>query len=112
MEGSYKLQALQEYDRALRRGRREYSTLTAKGERGILVVLDELTQENRILAYVKQPSREISMSSIMLSEPQEDGLITTVFPAARIAQTFWQPIMNGPFQGNISPTTPQGCQRT
>ena len=64
MEGSYKLQALQEYDRALRRGRREYSTLTAKGERGILVVLDELTQENRILAYVKQPSREISMSSI------------------------------------------------
>ena len=39
MEGSYKLQALQEYDRALRRGRREYSTLTAKGERGILAVL-------------------------------------------------------------------------
>ena len=65
MDGSgNKVQARQEYDRALRQGRREYSALTGRGERGILPVLDELTQENRIMAYIKQPSREIPMSSV------------------------------------------------
>lgn len=64
MDGSYKREARQEYDRALKRGRREYAALTAKGERGHLVVLDELTQENRIMAYIKQPEREISMSHV------------------------------------------------
>lgn len=58
------MDARQDYDRALRRGRKEYSTLTARGESGILKVLDELTQENRIMAYIKQPQREIPMSAI------------------------------------------------
>lgn len=53
-----------EYDNALRRGKREYSALTSRGERGTLLVLDELTQESRIMAYVKQPTREISMNRI------------------------------------------------
>ncbi len=64
MEGSYKVEARQDYDKALRRGRREYSALTARGESGNLKVLDELTQENRIMAYIKQPLREISMSRV------------------------------------------------
>lgn len=64
MQASIKNTARLEYDSALRRGRREYSALTARGERGTLLVLDELTQESRIVAYVKQKTREISMNRI------------------------------------------------
>lgn len=64
MQTSIKNSARLEYDNALRRGRREYNAKTFKGERGTLLVLDELTQENRIMAYVKRPTREISMNSI------------------------------------------------
>ena len=64
MQASNKISARMEYDNALRRGRREYSAKTFKGEHGTLLVLDELTQESRIMAYVKRPTREISMNSI------------------------------------------------
>jgi len=50
--------------------------------------------------------------SSMDSTPQLGGLMTTVLPAARMAFTFWQPMRKGPFQGRISPTTPQGFQVT
>ncbi|NLA52805.1 MAG: BMP family ABC transporter substrate-binding protein [Clostridiales bacterium] len=64
MQASAKHTARMEYDNALRRGKREYSALTSRGERGTLLVLDELTQESRIMAYVKQLTREISMNRI------------------------------------------------
>lgn len=65
METRLRQSARFEYERAQRAGQREYSTLTARGERGNLLVLDELTDESRIMAYVKQPTREISLSRVV-----------------------------------------------
>ena len=65
MPANYDLEARLEYERAYRLGRKQFSQLTAKGERGTLIVLDEITEENRIMAYVKQPTREISITRIM-----------------------------------------------
>lgn len=64
METSYRQAARLEYERAYRAGQREYGMLVAKGQRGNLLVLDELTEETRIMAYVKQPTREISLSRV------------------------------------------------
>ncbi len=65
MQANYEHEARMEYERAFRLGRRQYSQQTARGERGTLIVLDELTEENRIMAYVKQPTREISLNRVV-----------------------------------------------
>ncbi|NLD34398.1 MAG: BMP family ABC transporter substrate-binding protein [Clostridiales bacterium] len=64
MQASSNQLARLEYERALRQGRREYSVRTAQGERGTIAVLEELTEESRIMAYMKQPTREISMTRV------------------------------------------------
>lgn len=65
METSYKQEARLEYERAYRLGQKEYSALTARGEKGNLLVLDELMDEGRVMAYMKQPTREISLSRVV-----------------------------------------------
>ena len=65
MQANYEHEARMEYERAFRLGRKQYTQQTAKGERGTLIVLDELTEENRIMAYVKQPTREISLNRVV-----------------------------------------------
>ncbi len=65
MQTSFAREAHIEYDRALRLGQRQYSQLVSRGEKGNLVVLDDLTDENRIMAYVKQPTREISLNRVI-----------------------------------------------
>ncbi len=65
MQDNYLQQARQAYERAWRLGQKEYSSLTARGERGNLLVLDELTEEGRIMAYIRQPSREISLRQVV-----------------------------------------------
>ncbi|NLX82885.1 MAG: BMP family ABC transporter substrate-binding protein [Clostridiales bacterium] len=65
MDGKYNLEARNEYARALKAGQREYSAHTARSERGILPSLDELTNQSRIVAYMKQPQREISLSRVV-----------------------------------------------
>jgi len=65
MEGNRNIQARYEYSKALKAGQKEYSARTAKGERGILYALDELTNQSRIVAYMKQPQREISLSRVI-----------------------------------------------
>ena len=65
MESSHNQEARFEYTRALRMGQREYSARSSKGERGNLMALDELTSQSRIVAYMKQPQREISLSRVI-----------------------------------------------
>ena len=65
MEGNRNIQARYEYSKALKAGQKEYSSRTAKGERGNLYAMDELTNQSRIVAYMKQPQREISLSRVI-----------------------------------------------
>ncbi|MHC1786728.1 MAG: BMP family ABC transporter substrate-binding protein [Christensenellales bacterium] len=65
MQANFEREALIQYERAYRLGQRQYSQLTARGERGTLVVMDELTEEGRIMAYVRQPTREISLGRVV-----------------------------------------------
>ena len=65
MESSLNQEARYEYLRALRAGQRDYSARTAKGERGNLIALDELTSQSRIVAYMKRPQREISLARVV-----------------------------------------------
>ena len=65
MEGNRNNEARYEYGKALKAGQREYSSRTSKGERGYLYALDELTSQSRIVAYIKQPQREISLSRVV-----------------------------------------------
>lgn len=59
------LMARAEYERAQRLAQREYSTLTSRGERGNLLVLDEIAGDTSIMAYVKQPTREIPLHRVV-----------------------------------------------
>ncbi len=65
MEGSLNQEARFEYSRAVKAAQREYRERTARGERGNLAALDELTGQTRIMAYMKQPQREISLSRVV-----------------------------------------------
>lgn len=65
MEGMRNQEARYEYNKALRLGQRDYSARTSKGERGNLTALDELTSQNRIVAYMKLPQREVSLQSVV-----------------------------------------------
>ena len=64
MEKSLNQQAYFEYTRALHLGQKEYSACLARGARGNLPSLDELTSQTRIIAYMKQPQREIPLSRV------------------------------------------------
>ncbi len=65
MQQAYDRQARVEYERALRIGKKEYSASIARGERGNLLVLDEIAEQNRVMAYVKRPSMEIPLSRVV-----------------------------------------------
>ena len=65
MESSLKTEARVNYGKALRQGQREFGARTARGKRGTLAALDELTSQARIVAYMKQPQREVSMSRVV-----------------------------------------------
>ncbi|NLG57529.1 MAG: BMP family ABC transporter substrate-binding protein, partial [Clostridiales bacterium] len=58
------LQARELYDRAHRLGQKDYSARTARGQRGYLAALDDITGEARAVAYMKQPQQEISLSRV------------------------------------------------
>ncbi|NLB38809.1 MAG: hypothetical protein GX810_06140, partial [Clostridiales bacterium] len=64
-ENSALLNARLEYGRAYRLGQKEYNTLTSHQQRGNLLVLDELTGQGRIMAYVKQQEREIPLRRVV-----------------------------------------------
>lgn len=64
MDGS-NTQARIEYARALKAGQRDYSAHTARGERGNLPALDDLINQTHIVAYMKQPQREIALSRVV-----------------------------------------------
>ena len=65
MESNLKTEARINYVKALRLGQREFSARTSKGERGTLATLDELTGQARIVAYMKQPQQEVSLSRVV-----------------------------------------------
>lgn len=64
MEGSYNQQAREIYERAYRLAQRDYGAKTARGERGLLAALDDITGQSRVVAYMKQPQREISLKRV------------------------------------------------
>ncbi len=64
MESSLNQQARAEYAQALRSGQRALRERTSRGERGNLPALDDLTGQTRVIAYMKQPQREISLSRV------------------------------------------------
>ena len=57
-------EAMQEYERARTRGQREYNARVSRGENGHLSVLEERLGQCDILAYLRQPLREISLSRV------------------------------------------------
>ena len=65
MQRSYEREAKIAYERALRLGKREYSSRVAQGKKGNLIALDEIVEQNKMLAYVQQPTMEIPLSSIV-----------------------------------------------
>lgn len=65
MQQGFERQARVDYERALRLGKKEYSSRVTKGQRGTLLVLDEMVEQNRIMAYVKRPTMEIPLSDIV-----------------------------------------------
>ena len=64
MEGSLNQLARYEYGRAARSGQRDFRERTARGGRGILPALDEITGKKRVIAYMKQPQREIPLADV------------------------------------------------
>ena len=64
-ESNAQVAARIEYDRAYKQGQREYNNLVSRQERGNLLVLDELTEQSRIMAYIKQPEREIPLKRVV-----------------------------------------------
>ena len=65
MEANLNQQARANYDRASRLGQRDLSARTARGQRGYLAALDDITGGARPVAYMKQPQREISLSRVV-----------------------------------------------
>jgi hypothetical protein len=57
-------QGYDEYDRARKRGLREFSLAKARGESGYLPVLDSKREENGVLGFIAQPMRPISLNRI------------------------------------------------
>jgi len=57
--------ANEEYDRARKRGQKEFSMRRARGESGLLPVLNAKREENGVLAVVDQPMRAISLNRVI-----------------------------------------------
>ena len=55
----------EEYDRARKRGLKEFSARRARGENGWIPVLNSKREENGVLAVVAQPMRAISLNRIV-----------------------------------------------
>ena len=55
----------EEYDRARKRGLKEFSARRARGESGLIPVLNSKREENGVLAVVAQPMRAISLNRIV-----------------------------------------------
>ena len=55
----------EEYDRARKRGLKEFSSRRAHGESGLIAVLNSKREENGVLAVVAQPMRAISLNRIV-----------------------------------------------
>ncbi len=64
MQQAYEQEARMEYERALRQGKKEYAARVSRGERGNLLVLDEIAEQNRVMAYVKRPAMEIPLIDV------------------------------------------------
>lgn len=64
MQQAFEQEARIEYDRALKLGKREYAARVSRGERGNLLVLDEIVGQNSIMAYVRRPAMEIPLSDV------------------------------------------------
>jgi len=58
-------QGFEEYDRARKRGLKEFSIRKMRGESGYLPVIDPKREENGVLAVIAQPLRAISLSRIV-----------------------------------------------
>ncbi|HSK68798.1 MAG TPA: hypothetical protein VLA21_06005 [Candidatus Limnocylindria bacterium] len=65
MEGKNSQLARAEYIAAQKSGLREFRELSARGERGALSALDDLLQRTRVVAYVQQTQREISLARVV-----------------------------------------------
>lgn len=57
-------QGIEEYDRARKRGLKEFAARKARGENGYLPVIDAKREENGVLAVIAQPLRAISLNRI------------------------------------------------
>ena len=55
----------EEYDRARKRGQKEFAARRARGESGLIPVLDSKREENGVLAVVAQSMRPISLNRIV-----------------------------------------------
>ncbi len=54
----------EEYDRARKRGQKEFALRRARGESGFIPVLNAKREENGVLAFIAQPMRAISLNRI------------------------------------------------
>ena len=57
--------ANEEYDRARKRALKEFALRRARGESGLLPVLNSKREENGVLAVIDQPMRRISLNRIV-----------------------------------------------
>lgn len=62
---SQNINANEEYDRARKRGLKEFALRRARGESGLLPVIHARREENGVLAVVDQPMRPISLNRIV-----------------------------------------------
>ena len=62
---SQTINANEEYDRARKRGLKEFALRRARGESGLLPVIHARREENGVLAVVDQPMRPISLNRIV-----------------------------------------------
>ena len=62
---SQNVNANEEYERARKRGQKEFALRRARGESGLLPVIHAKREENGVLAVVDQPMRPISLSRIV-----------------------------------------------
>ena len=65
MQDSAERQARLMYERAQRLGVKQAAAATSKGERGTVMVLDEVSEGTQIMGYMRQPTREIPLTSVV-----------------------------------------------
>ncbi|MDO5021921.1 MAG: BMP family ABC transporter substrate-binding protein [Eubacteriales bacterium] len=65
MQPNYEREAKATYNEAYKLARKNYAALQAEGKKGTLKALSEVLEQNKIIAYVKQPIKEIPLSSVV-----------------------------------------------